>query len=78
MLTPDVASAIRKAKEELEPWEMVGAKSLSPNGSHSWDIVGRVPLAVCLLWRLFCNFFATVYGPLCSLYLVYFGPSFSS
>jgi hypothetical protein len=29
MLIPDVASAIRKAEEELELWEMAGAKSLS-------------------------------------------------
>jgi hypothetical protein len=29
MLTPDVASAIRKAEEELELWEMAGANSLS-------------------------------------------------
>jgi hypothetical protein len=29
MLIPDVASAIRKVEEELELWEMVGAKSLS-------------------------------------------------
>jgi hypothetical protein len=29
MLIPDVASAIRKTEEELELWEMAGAKSLS-------------------------------------------------
>jgi hypothetical protein len=34
-----------------------GQEFFSPNGSHSWDIVERVPLAVCLLWRLFCSLF---------------------
>ena len=29
MLIPDVASAIRKTEEELELWEMAGAKNLS-------------------------------------------------
>jgi hypothetical protein len=40
MLISDVASAIRKVEKELELWEMAGAKSLSPNGSHSCDLVG--------------------------------------
>jgi hypothetical protein len=38
-----------------------GQESFSPNDSHSWDLVGRVPLAVYHLWRLLFSLF-TVFG----------------
>jgi hypothetical protein len=55
--TPNVDSTSRKAEEEKELWEMLEAKSLSPNGSYSWAIVVLVVLVICFLWMSFCIVF---------------------
>jgi hypothetical protein len=57
-----------------------GQESFSRNGFHSWDLVGRIPLAVCRLWMLLCSLFTVLATVWCSslfLYLVYFGSFFS-
>ena len=51
MLIPDVASAIRKTEEELELWEMAGAKSLSLLFFYQSVAYG----GCCVVYLLFCH-----------------------